>query len=144
MLHTDRSPVTSVGVALQNILDRLQQATGGWFWTYVYEIHQAHDWNIDRFWMSTPEFLEYRQWSTSYEAMGAYTSGSSNLGADRIQAFARKESGSFDELKEDLMDSYVTFLAGIFRSVRFGAASAHGRANAAQFSYFQERGAFAR
>src|SRR6478736_2794875 len=28
----------------------------------------------------------------------------SNLGADRIQAFARKESGSFDELKEDLMD----------------------------------------
>src|SRR6187401_1159274 len=28
----------------------------------------------------------------------------SNLGADRIQAFARKEGGSFDELKEDLMD----------------------------------------
>jgi ATP-dependent Clp protease ATP-binding subunit ClpC len=27
----------------------------------------------------------------------------SNLGADRIQAFARKESGSFDELKEELM-----------------------------------------
>jgi predicted permease len=38
---------------------------------------------FDRFWMSTPEFLEYRQWSTSYEAMGAYTSGSSNLGADQ-------------------------------------------------------------
>src|SRR6476661_2894492 len=28
----------------------------------------------------------------------------SNLGADRIQAFARKESGLFDELKEDLME----------------------------------------
>jgi ATP-dependent Clp protease ATP-binding subunit ClpC len=28
----------------------------------------------------------------------------SNLGADRIQAFARKESGSFDELKEALME----------------------------------------
>ena len=28
----------------------------------------------------------------------------SNLGADRIQAFARKESGSFDELKDDLME----------------------------------------
>jgi hypothetical protein len=28
-----------------------------------------------------------------------------------------------------LKDHYVTFLAGIFRSVRFGAASAHGRAN---------------
>ena len=29
----------------------------------------------------------------------------SNLGADRIQAFARKESGPFDELKEDLMEA---------------------------------------
>lgn len=38
----------------------------------------------------------------------------------------------------------MTFLAGIFRSVRFGASSAHGRANAAQFSYFRERGAFSR
>jgi hypothetical protein len=44
----------------------------------------------------------------------------------------------------DLNDNYVTFLAGIFRSIRFGASSAHGRANAAQFSYFQERGAFSR
>jgi hypothetical protein len=44
----------------------------------------------------------------------------------------------------DLDDNYVTFLAGIFRSIRFGASSAHGRANAAQFSFFQEQGAFAR
>jgi hypothetical protein len=49
------------------------------------------------------------------------------------------------ELKgQDLDDNYVTFLAGIFRSIRFGASSAHGRANAAQFSFFQEQGAFAR
>jgi hypothetical protein len=49
------------------------------------------------------------------------------------------------ELKEqDLDDNYVTFLAGIFRSIRFGASNAHGRANAAQFSFFQEQGAFAR
>ena len=39
---------------------------------------------------------------------------------------------------------YVTFLAGIFRSVRFGAASAHGRANMVRFNYFQEMGAFSR
>ena len=39
---------------------------------------------------------------------------------------------------------YVTFLAGIFRSVRFGAASAHGRANMVRFNYFLERGAFSR
>jgi hypothetical protein len=49
------------------------------------------------------------------------------------------------ELKgQTLEDNYVTFLASIFRSVRFGASSAHGRANAAQFSFFQQRGAFAR
>ena len=42
----------------------------------------------------------------------------------------------------NLMDNYVTFLAGIFRSVRFGASSAHGRANMAAFNYFQDRGAF--
>jgi len=44
----------------------------------------------------------------------------------------------------DLMDNYVTFLAGIFRSVRFGASSAHGRANMAAFNYFADRGAFTR
>jgi hypothetical protein len=38
----------------------------------------------------------------------------------------------------------VTFLAGIFRSIRFGAASAHGRANAAELSFLEERGAFTR
>lgn len=49
------------------------------------------------------------------------------------------------ELKgQDLDDNYVTFLASIFRSIRFGASNAHGRANAAQFSFFQDRGAFAR
>ena len=40
------------------------------------------------------------------------------------------------------MDNYVTFLAGIFRSVRFGASSAHGRANMLRFNYFKEAGAF--
>jgi hypothetical protein len=43
-----------------------------------------------------------------------------------------------------LRDHYVTFVASIFRSVRFGASSAHGRANIARFNYFKERGAFSR
>ncbi len=46
--------------------------------------------------------------------------------------------------KEDLMDNYVTFMASIFRSIRFGAASAHGKANTMRFYYFQEVGAFTR
>jgi len=43
-----------------------------------------------------------------------------------------------------LHDNYVTFMAGIFRSVRFGASSAHGKANMVRFNYFAEQGAFVR
>ena len=43
-----------------------------------------------------------------------------------------------------LEDYYVTFLAGVFRSVRFGAASAHGRANMVRFNFFRDMGAFTR
>jgi hypothetical protein len=55
-----------------------------------------------------------------------------------------KLHGSGELEEQRLEDNYVTFLASIFRSIRFGASSAHGRANAAQFSFFQHRGAFAR
>ncbi len=48
------------------------------------------------------------------------------------------------ELTGALEDYYVTFLAGIFRSVRFGAASAHGQANMVRFNFFADRGAFER
>ena len=41
-------------------------------------------------------------------------------------------------------DNYVSFLASLFRSIRFGASSAHGRANVAAFNFLAERGAFAR
>ena len=44
----------------------------------------------------------------------------------------------------ELMDNYVTFLASIFRSIRFGSASAHGAANLIRFNFFQEMGAFSR
>jgi hypothetical protein len=48
------------------------------------------------------------------------------------------------EITEGILeDYYVTFMAGIFRSVRFGASSAHGKANMIRFNYFQEQGAFA-
>ena len=52
------------------------------------------------------------------------------------------EDGELTETS--LEDHYVTFLAGIFRSVRFGASSAHGQANMVRFNYFQEAGAFTR
>ncbi len=45
---------------------------------------------------------------------------------------------------EDLRNNYVTFVASIFRSVRFGASSAHGRANIARFNFFRRLGAVTR
>ncbi|RUO75291.1 dipeptidyl-peptidase 3 family protein [Idiomarina seosinensis] len=44
----------------------------------------------------------------------------------------------------ELEDYYTTFMASIFRSVRFGASSAHGKANMIRFNYFANQGAFTR
>lgn len=44
----------------------------------------------------------------------------------------------------EIEDYYVTFMAGIFRSVRFGASSSHGKANMIRFNFFNEFGAFAK
>lgn len=52
------------------------------------------------------------------------------------------ESGELTD--GEVMDNYVTFMAGIFRSVRFGASSAHGKANMLRFNYFEEMGAFSK
>ncbi|WP_410221750.1 dipeptidyl-peptidase 3 family protein [Pedobacter sp.] len=48
------------------------------------------------------------------------------------------------ELKGDIKEYYTTYMAGILRSVRFGASSAHGKANMQCFNFFQEKGAFER
>jgi hypothetical protein len=49
------------------------------------------------------------------------------------------------ELKDTtLLDHYVTFVAGIVRSVRWGATNAHSRANMIEFNYFEDHGAFTR
>lgn len=62
------------------------------------------------------------------------------LGLYMVQRLRQK-----GEISEgQLLDNYVTFLAGIFRSVRFGASSAHGRANMIRFNYFSDAGAFSR
>ncbi len=62
------------------------------------------------------------------------------LGVYMVQGL--REKGEITE--GDIMDNYVTFLAGIFRSIRFGASSAHGRANMIRFNYFSDAGAFTR
>lgn len=53
------------------------------------------------------------------------------------------------QLREDEMvtegsieDNYVTFMTSIFRSIRFGSSSAHGKANLIRFNFFKEQRAF--
>ncbi len=48
------------------------------------------------------------------------------------------------ELEGDIKDYYTTFMAGILRSVRFGASASHGKANMLCFNFFNENGAFER
>jgi hypothetical protein len=52
------------------------------------------------------------------------------------------DKGELDKSK--LMDNYVTFLAGILRSVRFGASDAHAKANMVRFNFFKQQGAISR
>jgi len=62
------------------------------------------------------------------------------LGLYMIQQLLEK-----GEITEGVLQNYyTTFMAGIFRSVRFGASSAHGKANMVRFNYFKEQGAFSR
>ncbi|MGB5852281.1 MAG: Zn-dependent hydrolase [Rhodanobacter sp.] len=62
------------------------------------------------------------------------------LGLYMVSRLADK--GELDKSK--LMDNYVTFLAGILRSVRFGASDAHAKANMVRFNFFKQQGAFSR
>lgn len=65
--------------------------------------------------------------------------------ADVLGLYMITELNKDGELGDvDIMDYYVTFMAGIFRSTRFGASSAHGKANMVRFNFFQEMGAFVR
>jgi hypothetical protein len=52
------------------------------------------------------------------------------------------DAGELGEV--DLRDYYVTFMTSVFRSIRFGASSAHGKANMVRFNFFVEHGAFVR
>ncbi len=85
-------------------------------------------------------------------------------GEGTVRAALKEQASAFEEGKADILglymitqliergelgdadfkDNYVTFMAGIIRSIRFGSTSAHGRANLMRFNYFKEHGAFSR
>ena len=65
--------------------------------------------------------------------------------ADILGLYMVQTLNAQGELKgEDVRGNYVSFLASLFRSVRFGGGDAHGRANIAAFNFLQQAGAFSR
>jgi len=82
---------------------------------------------------------------TVRQALKEHASALEEGKADILGLYMIQNMRNKGEISEgELMDNYVTFLAGIFRSVRFGASSAHGRANMIRFNYFSDAGAFSR
>ncbi len=78
-------------------------------------------------------------------ALKEYASSMEENKADILGLYMISELHEAGELGDvDLRDYFVTFMAGLFRSVRFGAASAHGKANMVRFNFFLEEGAFVR
>ncbi|SNR78273.1 dipeptidyl-peptidase 3 family protein [Lutibacter flavus] len=59
------------------------------------------------------------------------------LGLYMVQQLHKK-----GELEGDMKDYMTTFMTSIFRSIRFGASSAHGKANMIRFNFFKEKEAF--
>ena len=80
---------------------------------------------------------------TVREALGADYSAIEECKADVLGLYMVTQLFDKKELEGSLDDYYVTFVASVFRSVRFGAASAHGKANMITFNTLLQRGAIA-
>lgn len=82
---------------------------------------------------------------TVREALQEHYSALEEGKADVLGIYMVRKMFEKDVLAEGtLEDYYITFMASIFRSIRFGAASAHGQANMIRFNYFLEKEAFSR
>ena len=79
---------------------------------------------------------------TVRDALKEHSSAIEEGKADILGLYMINELHKKGEIDRDLMEHYVTFMASIFRSIRFGASSAHGKANMIRFNFFKEKGAF--
>jgi hypothetical protein len=76
------------------------------------------------------------------EVMGGVYSGLEEAKADVVGMFGLKwliDRGALK--KERLEEYYASYVAGIFRTVRFGTGEAHGRAEMMEFNYLSSQGA---
>jgi peptidase M49-like protein len=82
---------------------------------------------------------------TIREAMGPAYSGLEESKADVVGMFGLKWLVDHGALpKEKLEEYYASYVAGIFRTVRFGLGEAHSRGEMMEFNYLSERGAIKR
>jgi hypothetical protein len=79
------------------------------------------------------------------ESIGPTFSGLEEAKADVVGVFGLKWLVDHDVFpKSKLEEFYASYVAGIFRTVRFGIAEAHGQAEMMEFNYLSERGAIKR
>jgi hypothetical protein len=78
------------------------------------------------------------------EALKEYHNILNNSKSDLLSLYFVTKLNKMGELDVDIRDNYVTFMASIFRSVRFGATDIQGKANMITFYYLEEQGAFTR
>jgi hypothetical protein len=76
------------------------------------------------------------------ESIGPIFSGLEEAKADVVGMFGLKWLMDHDVLPKNKVEEYYSsYVAGIFRTVRFGVAEAHGQAEMMEFNYLCERGA---
>lgn len=78
------------------------------------------------------------------EALKEHASALEEGKADILGLFMITQLHAQGEVEGDLKDYYTTFMASIFRSIRFGTSSAHGKANMIRFNFFKDQGVFVR
>ena len=79
------------------------------------------------------------------ESIGPIYSALEEAKADMVGMFGLKWLVDHDGLPKSKLDEcYASYVAGIFRTVRFGVAEAHGQAEMMEFNYLSERGAVTR
>jgi hypothetical protein len=79
------------------------------------------------------------------EAIGPTYSALEESKADIVGLYGLKWLVDHGDLpKEKLNSYYASEVAGIFRTVRFGVAEAHGRGEIMEFNFYSERGAISR
>ncbi|MBQ7771896.1 MAG: Zn-dependent hydrolase [Bacteroidales bacterium] len=79
------------------------------------------------------------------EAMGSEKTTWEEAKADILGLFMVSSLIDMGEITDITKEqSIATFIAGIVRSVRFGSASSHGKANMMCFNYMEDHGAFSR